>query len=162
MRRSQRSLVESARALAWHVEAMRLRVEGLAYTEIAERLGLSVSTVHEGLAKYMRDLPAEAAESMRHVEAARLDGMTMAIYPAATSGDLAAIDRVLRIADRRAKMFGLDAAQAIDVTTTAASASPAEAARLVREAFASNVTRKTADDDASDPRAEGVPEPTGE
>jgi hypothetical protein len=52
---------------------------------------------------------AEAAEDVRELETQRLDAMLFALRTKIKQGDVRAIDTAIRIADRRAKLLGLDA-----------------------------------------------------
>jgi hypothetical protein len=59
----------------------------------------------------LRDEIKESAEDIRSMQDARLDAMLRAIWPRIVrdNPDLKAMDRGLRIMDRRAKLWGLDA-----------------------------------------------------
>lgn len=59
---------------------------------------------------------AASASEMRRLELERLDAMTLALWKQATSGNQGAIDRVLRLMERRAKLLGLDAPTKQEVT----------------------------------------------
>ena len=96
-------------------EALQLRLEGMTYAEIAERMGKSVSTVHGYVADSLAEVTKEVSEQLRDVEAARLDALQHAIWERAIDGDLSAMDRVIKIVDRRARLLGLDAPQQVAV-----------------------------------------------
>lgn len=51
---------------------------------------------------------ADAAE-LRAEEVSRLDAMLAGLWPDARRGHLGAVDRVLRLMERRARLLGLDA-----------------------------------------------------
>lgn len=55
-----------------------------------------------------RNEMSESVAELRDLEAARLDRMLFVAYKAALQGDLAAMDRVFRGMDRRARLLGLD------------------------------------------------------
>lgn len=57
----------------------------------------------------LRETMGEDAEAIRQVELERLDRLTEAVWSRATAGDDSAIDRVLKLMDRRARYLGLDA-----------------------------------------------------
>jgi len=63
----------------------------------------------------VRLVESRAAESVKDadviiaMEVERLDAMLMAVWAKAKKGDVAAVDRVLKIQERRAKLLGLDA-----------------------------------------------------
>jgi len=64
----------------------------------------------------------EKAEEVRDLELRRLDKMLQIAEAAAEGGDLAAIDRVIRIQERRSKYLGLDAPAKNETRTTIAAA----------------------------------------
>lgn len=91
---------------------MRLRVLGATYAQIGERLGISKQAAHEYVTTelaLLRAQTAEAAEQVRDLELARLDAVLVPQLKAAIEGSQGAVDRVLRIQERRAKLLGLDA-----------------------------------------------------
>lgn len=95
-------------------ECLRLRMEGLSHRAIARELGVAPSTaykrVQHGLHELNRGNAAQAAE-LRELEALRLDEMQDAVWEKAAEGDFHAVDRVLAIMARRAKLLGLDMAE---------------------------------------------------
>ncbi len=109
MSRSQsRALVAAER----RARALQLRKEGASFNDIGAELGMSRSAAHKtvqrGLAELTRLAEGEADE-LRAMELARLDALLNAVWPAATDGDLPAVDRALKIGERRARLLGLDA-----------------------------------------------------
>lgn len=105
---SARRLAAAARGQA----AVELRLSGLTYTEIAEQVGCSRALAHNyvmGAMTQARGAVAEAAEAALRLELDRLDALHAAIWPDALAGGLAAIDRAIKIMERRAKLLGLDA-----------------------------------------------------
>lgn len=100
------------------IRALELRKKGLSYLAIGREMGLSESGAHGCVTRALKALRAEAAESaedVRDLELQRLDRMLTIAEAAAEAGDLSAIDRVLRIQERRAKYLGLDAPTRTDV-----------------------------------------------
>ncbi|WP_075723248.1 sigma factor-like helix-turn-helix DNA-binding protein [Corynebacterium stationis] len=96
-------------------EALQLRLEGMTYAEIAERMGKSLSTVHGYVTDSLAEVTKEYAQQLRDLEAARLDALQHAVWERAIDGDLSAMDRVIKIMDRRARLLGLDAPQQVAV-----------------------------------------------
>jgi hypothetical protein len=98
-------------------QALELRRAGATYDQIAVKLGYKG---HQGAWKAvqsaLRKTLKEPAVAVRRLENDRLDRLTLALWPRAISGDLKAIDRVLRIMVRRADLNGLDAAKETRVT----------------------------------------------
>lgn len=93
-------------------KALELRRAGMAFSAIAAHIGISKSRAHELVCAGLedaRDQIAATSNELRAEEVSRLDGMLEKVYPKAAQGDLLAVDRVLKIMERRAKLLGLDA-----------------------------------------------------
>lgn len=102
------------------VKALDLRSAGKTYRDIAQILGISVSAAHNLVSRGMDRLIAkceEKAEMVRSMELDRLDKLQSAVWDAATTGDIQAIDRMLKIMESRAKYTGAYAAIKTDNTT---------------------------------------------
>ena len=98
-------------------QAIALRKEGNTYDQIAAQLGYaSRSSARRAVVRLLQANTVEAVGDLRTLEDGRLDDMLRAIYGAAVQGDLATIDRILRISERRAKLWGLDAAVKQEIT----------------------------------------------
>lgn len=65
----------------------------------------------------LRETMHEDCQFVLQVELERLDRLMEAMWSRAADGDEAAIDKVLKIMDRRAKYLGLDARFKVDLTT---------------------------------------------
>lgn len=75
--------------------------------------------VHKDVARELERLRAEIAEdgdAVLRLELERLDRFTEALWARASSGDEAAIEKCLRIMDRRAKYLGLHRPEGIEVS----------------------------------------------
>ena len=102
-------------------DALQLRQRGYTYERIAEALGMSTSGACDSVRRALQALKAdtaEKAEEVRDLELRRLDRMLDIAQTAAEQGDLAAIDRVLRIQERRSKYLGLDAPTRSETSAT--------------------------------------------
>lgn len=112
MASTNRSSAAKALSLQRQQAALELRRAGQGYTEIANRLGIGKSQAHRlvqaGLAETKEQIAAEAGE-LKAEELSRLDGMLAGLWTDARKGNHGAVDRVLRIMERRAKLLGLDA-----------------------------------------------------
>lgn len=97
--------------------AVHLRREGLTLREVADELGVSVYTAWNDIQTAVRDIPKEEADLLRQQEADRLDALQHAIWEAAIAGDLHAVDRALKIIERRCRLLGLDAPTRIERPT---------------------------------------------
>ena len=89
---------------------------GLNYREMAEALGVSIGTITEDvrilMGRWQRE-QVETVDDYLQLSERRLDRALNAIWGDVLDGDLKAIDRMLRIEERRAKLRGLDQPQEI-------------------------------------------------
>lgn len=91
-------------------QALELRKAGCSYRVIADQLGYAnASGAIKAVAKALRASVQEPAAELRTLELERLDSLLRALWPQAIKGNTAAVDRVLKIMDRRAGYLGLDA-----------------------------------------------------
>ena len=93
-------------------QALKLRAQGLTYHEIAEKLAVHTNTAAKYVREALSDLredATEATQELRELEELRLDRMLASVSEAAFSGDLKAIETVLKLMERRAKLRGTDA-----------------------------------------------------
>lgn len=111
---------QRTRAAEGRAKALELRKAGASYHEISETLGVPLSTVgrwvKEGIVRWQKQTEQDAGEIVT-LETNRLDRMLMGFWSRAKAGDDAAVDRVLRIMERRAKLLGLDAPSKIAPTS---------------------------------------------
>lgn len=100
-------------------QAVELRMEGRTFDRIGAELGISRQRAYQlvsgALGKLQRETLDRVEEALA-LELERLDALQLAIYEKATAGDLRAIDRMLKIMERRAKLLGLDAPQKVAPT----------------------------------------------
>lgn len=90
--------------------ALELRELGTTYESIANQTGVSTRQAYEDVQDALREITREPAESVLSVELRRLDAILYPMTQQARGGDQGAVDRVLRIMNRRAKYLGLDQA----------------------------------------------------
>ena len=88
--------------------ALDLRRAGWAFDDIAAEVGYSnKGTAYKAVKQAIAEITRESATELLELELARLDDLQSGAYEAARSGDLFAIDRVLKIIDQRARFLGL-------------------------------------------------------
>jgi hypothetical protein len=89
--------------------AVELRLAGATYHQIAKELGYNSHTsAMRAVEAAIARRTSESAALIKAQELARLDQMLLGLWPAARRGDALAVDRVLRVMDRRARYLGLD------------------------------------------------------
>lgn len=105
-----RNVTQAVKTVEKKIKALELRKAGANYQSIADALGYKgPSGAFKAVQSGLRAVLKEPAEELRTLELERLDGILMAIYPLARGGDNAAIDRCLKIMERRSRLLGLDA-----------------------------------------------------
>jgi orotate phosphoribosyltransferase-like protein len=94
------------------IKAFELRKKGNNYREIAKVLGVSAPTILADVRAVLKELSKEQqkeAADYKALELDRLETLQVKMWELAVKGDQGAVDRVLRIQERRAKLLGLDA-----------------------------------------------------
>lgn len=107
----------SAAILRREAEALDLRAAGRRYDQIAEALGMTERAARIAVRRCLERVAEEAderARALRDVEDARLDAITAALWE--NRGDPKAAAVLVRIAERRAKLWGLDVDRGAGVT----------------------------------------------
>jgi len=131
------------RGAALRQRAVELRIAGQSYASIGSAIGCSRQNAFAHVSKAFDEIRAETekdAAALRAVEIERLDALLRAVWEAAMTGDFGAVDRALKIAERRARLCGLDMpalhaatdskGDDLDLATLAAAARDARAERL--------------------------------
>lgn len=100
------------------VRALQLRQSGRTYREIGQILEIAHTTAFSYIKEALLELNEETKEEaalLCSIELDRLDAMLRSIWARILKGDLGAIDRALKIQERRARLLGLDAPKQIEV-----------------------------------------------
>ena len=98
-------------AAARRNQALELRKAGASYRAIGEKLGVSHVMAFNYISQALgalAEVQAAAAADLRTIELLRLDDMQLALAKQVRAGSLGAIDRTLRIMERRSRYCGLD------------------------------------------------------
>lgn len=125
-RREKVDLIDTAERRAFVLD---LKKSGATYRQIAaaavkkfgsDRLpsGWDALYASKDVKRVLKKLHSEIQEDMleiRQLELERLDSLFIEMYHQAKKGVMGAVDRCLRIMERRAKLLGLDAPQKISV-----------------------------------------------
>ncbi len=117
-------------------KCLEMREAGYSYEEIAEAMGWKgKSTARKFVQRALKATYQEPADAVRQLELRRLDRLAKGIWQQATGkpaiGDtpaeppsLFAIDRLMKLMDRRARLLGLDAPIKTDSKVAVESLSP--------------------------------------
>lgn len=99
--------------------AVELKTQGWTMEQIGAELGCAPSTACKWIKKALREIEAPAVAEYRAVMDMQLDGMWKDISPGeGEKWDPKAVEAGLKILERRAKLFGLDAKQQVDLTVS--------------------------------------------
>ena len=114
-----------------------LRLSGVRkQQEVADRLGVSIATINRDFAVLDDEWRARAASDIdleKSIDLDRIDQMIMALWPAASSGLTAAVDRVLSLINMRAKILGTEAPKRNEITGDAGAPLTIQIQRITRE-----------------------------
>lgn len=100
-------------------QALELRRAGATYAQIAQTLGYAnPSSAQKAVESALKEALVEPAEGVLQLELARLDAMLSTLWPKMREGDYGAVDRILRIMDRRARFLGLDAPEKHEIAAS--------------------------------------------
>lgn len=93
-------------------KAVQLRRMGWSYGRIANQLGITKSSAHKAVTKAMTEVQQlldTDAETARAMELERLDELQSYLWLPASKANAQAVEKILKIMERRAKLMGLDA-----------------------------------------------------
>ncbi len=95
-------------------EVMRMRDEGLQFREIGDRLGVSMQRAHQLYSNALTEMARTVAPGAREAALRRLDAIAVEAWEVVRAGldpgpKLAALNILLRVEQRRARLLGLDA-----------------------------------------------------
>jgi hypothetical protein len=98
-------------------KALALRRAGATFAQIARQVGYAEEgAAHKAVMSAIKATLREPAEEVRTLEVERLDRLMLGVWQRAIDGKSEAIDRVLKIMDRRARLLGLDAPRKLAAT----------------------------------------------
>lgn len=135
-------------------KALELRMTGMTYEAIAKVLKIDDRNCRRDIIKAIKEIDREPSEEVLRLELMRLDVFLKAIYKKVEAGDLQAMDRAVKLMDRRAAYLGIDAPTK-SVTADVTTATPAEARRLIAAAFG-DIAPRAEPEEGADPAPEDV------
>lgn len=99
-------------------QAAQLRAAGATFREIGEALSIDHTWARTLVLRALESATYEAATLMRTQEGLRLDRLQRSYWQQALAGDERAGRLIIRIMERRARLFGLDAPVTVEVATS--------------------------------------------
>lgn len=131
----------------------------MSFSAIAKELGVSVGTAHRDILELLEESREKLREKAQHhiaLDLQRLDALIAAMWAKAERGGVGAVDRLIKILERRARLLGLDKADKVQISGP--NGGPIEISDI-RERLRDRLARLTAEgDEGQDPRE---PEPGG-
>jgi hypothetical protein len=106
------------RAQERRVQALDLRIRGLSFRRIGEKLGISHTAAHKAVERALSDLAkleGEKAEVQRQLDLERVNKIILSLWP--KKGDPKAAAALLKAMERRAKLLGLDMPKGLNIGT---------------------------------------------
>ena len=117
---TQRRAADRQRKLDRQQQLATLRLAGIRnQTALAARFGVAQSTISRDFAELDRQFADRAREDVaaaRGLDLERLDDLLTALWTEAKRGNWHAVDRALKVMERRAALLGLDSAKKVDLT----------------------------------------------
>lgn len=113
MARKNKTSPRQLKAEERQCRALELRKAGVSLAAIAEELGYAnPSCAFAAINAALEKTRSESAGDLRDLMAARLDELLVVAYENALQGDVESMMAVLRIEERRARLFGIDRREA--------------------------------------------------
>lgn len=99
------------------VDAVQMRIQGYSYQDIKDQLGFTtIDEVRVAIDRLLADYTVESTEQLRTIEAARLDVYLTKLEELIEDGHVQAIDKAIKVQERRARLMGLDKPVQINAT----------------------------------------------
>jgi hypothetical protein len=110
---------ERAAETVRRAQAVQMRLAGHTFDEIATELHYhDRGTAYRAVKLALSQVGREDARELRDLDLMRLDRMLAIIWPQIEDGDLAAVDRALRILKRRAEILGYDQQNVVHINAS--------------------------------------------
>jgi ribosomal protein S13 len=98
----------SIKKVSLAARVIELRKQGHTFEAISQALGITRSWAYKLTIFVLDETKTQAAEELRELENRRYDAMMEAIWQDAMSGDLHAIERMIKLSKARRELNGLD------------------------------------------------------
>jgi hypothetical protein len=109
MARGTKTSPKKIEATARAAEAVRLRVQGFTFTEIAKRAGFrSKQSAFDAVRRALEATLREPCDALRELDLIRLDAIWEVQFANAMNGDVQAANCCLKVLQQRARLLGLD------------------------------------------------------
>jgi len=116
-RRKNLAARSKLKVLVHEETAWKLRLEGHSYSAIAKKMGMTGGGAYQMVMRVLARHQAEEAEAVpqiRKMEVDRCDQYLLQLKKGCEKGNIGSIQTALKVAERRAKLLGLDSAIKVD------------------------------------------------
>lgn len=116
-----RSSAAKIKGMLQRADAMKWRQQGLSFSEIGEKIGITKQRVHQYITQALDEMRSDFKQELidiRDTELQTLDAMQRHLWRGVESGDPKAVEKVLKIIDTRAKFLGTYAPEKVALTDT--------------------------------------------
>jgi transposase len=136
-----------ARTAAQQAECYRLRLTGMSIRDIAKVTNLSTGTVENRIKAEINATVQPLADELRAIEVARMDRWLEKLNEQIEDDECAPrtarnVEVAVKVAERRAKLLGIDAPQQIEATVTEVTQADLALRELLHEARARVATEE--------------------
>lgn len=89
-------------------QMLRMRTYGASYQAIADHFGIAKETAFRKIQQELSSIPREEVTNLRALEAAKLDAAELRLQDKIKSGNVGAINALVRVSESRRRLLGLD------------------------------------------------------
>jgi len=98
--------------------SLALKLAGASYAQIAQQLGYSdASGARKAVQRGMKSSMQETGGELKRIHYGRLEHMLMLLWPDVNTRDLPSMSAALAVMDRMERLYGLNAAEKLDIAT---------------------------------------------
>lgn len=135
MARNAKSLANAAEMADKQRQCYELRLKGHTVRQVAEIVGVSKSSVSNYCKAAALEVISPLVSEYRQMEDERLDLAFAAILPRVEIGEVRAVEVLIKLLERRAKLHGLDAPVQVEQSITTYTETDRKLEELAREIF---------------------------
>ena len=98
--------------------SLALKLAGASYAQIAQQIGYTdASGARKAVQRGMKSSLQENSSELKRIHYGRLEHMLMLLWPEVNTRDLPSMSAALAVMDRMERLYGLNAAEKIDIAT---------------------------------------------
>lgn len=127
-----------AERLAFGIIILQKHLKGKSLRQIEAEMGISLATVQRYKERALQAIVLPTVDAARKEEVDRLDTIITVLWPKVEQGDKEAIASYMKVAERKAKLLGLDKPVQVEATVTELTPAEAELRRLLDDQYKDN------------------------